>query len=411
MKLPSAPASLAMALVLGIAGAFASALPLAAGCDPRPDLARPEQAKPDLARPDQARPDQAKPGKAAPEQPEASRESHALARDLPADLMLRLKPLERPGRHIGGCFPGRHPDQGPRAWGRATQGSAWDPFDGVYYTLAARRDGAEAMRVMTWGDREQDRVFVADTKWEFGRFPHQGLALYRPAKDAPVRFFAQASVFEGKDRKAEAKAFVLNLLEWQKDRGAMAVAGSWTLFDAATHAPCQMNACLSPDGQTLVCRARRLADGVWVFGVWKTAALFAALEAKGAGAGPVDATGLAERVFASPWGTRNVALQSLATDGRLLYGLTSPADLKPHQIFVMDLHGRKVLERRPSFEGFEIEPRFHKRCVEAEGLFFARVAGELRLVMDVSLAVYDRPDENGMPSLKWTRINHYYVLF
>ncbi|MCR5259321.1 MAG: hypothetical protein K6E40_14330, partial [Desulfovibrio sp.] len=127
MKLPSAPASLAMALVLGIAGAFASALPLAAGCDPRPDPARPEQAKPDLARPDQTRPDQAKPGKAAPEQPKASRESHALARDLPADLMLRLKPLERPGRHIGGCFPGRHPDQGPRAWGRATQGSAWDP--------------------------------------------------------------------------------------------------------------------------------------------------------------------------------------------------------------------------------------------------------------------------------------------
>ena len=347
------------------------------------------------------------------EQPKITQETYALAKDLPLELKLRLKPLERPGRGIGGCFPGRHPEQGPRSWGRATQGSAWDPFDNVYYTLAARKDGAEFMRVMTWGDSERERVFVAETKWEHGRFPHQGLALYRPSREAPVRFFAQANVFEGKDRKDDAKAFVLNLLEWRKDRGAMDVLASWKLFDEAAHSPCQMNACISPDGKTLVCRGRRLADKVWVFGVWKTEKLLAALEAARARgeSGPVDAAALSERVFASPWGARNVALQSLATDGTLLYALNSPADLKPHEIFVMDLEGRKVLERRPSFEGFEIAPEFHKRCVEGEGLFFARVAGELRLVMDMSTAVYDRPDENGMPSLKWTRRNDYYVLF
>ncbi len=389
---PLALASLALALALGLAGASTPV------CAPAADAAGAGQAKP---------------GKAKPEKAKETQETYALAKNLPADFKLRLKPLEKPGRHIGGCFPGRHPDQGPRAWGRATQGSAWDPFDNVYYTLAARRDGAESMRVMTWGDREQDRVFVAETKWEHARFPHQSLALYRPSKDAPVRFFAQASVFEAKDRKVDAKSFVLNLLEWQKDQGTMAVLASWKLFDEATHAPCQMNACISPDGQTLVCRARRLADGVWVFGVWKTATLLKAMEGRDPAqpAQPIDAQKLCERIFASPWGTRNIALQSLATDGRLLYGLTSPADMKPHQIFVMDLEGRKVLERRPSFEGFEIAPEFHKRCAEGEGLFFAKVAGELRLVMDMSLAVYDRPDENGMPSLKWTRINHYYVLF
>ena len=104
-------------------------------------------------------------------------------------------------------------------------------------------------------------------------------------------------------------------------------------------------------------------------------------------------------------------MQSLATDGTLLYALCSPPDLTPHEIFVMDFEGRKVLERRPSLEGFEIAPELHKRYIEGEGLFFAKVAGKLSLIMDMSTAVYDRPDENGMPSLKWTRRNDYYVLF
>ena len=349
----------------------------------------------------------------APSPAPVNQETYSIARGLPAELSLRLKPLERPGQYIGGCFPGRNTNQGGRNWGRATQGTAWDPFDNVYYTLGARKDGAEFMRIMAWGDSETERVFIDETKWEFGRFPHQGLALYRPSKSAPVRFFAQANVFEGKDQRNPANAFNLNLLEWRRESRNMTKLATWQLFDPAVSSNCAMNVCISQDGRIIVCRSRRLADKVWFFGVWKTAKLLKALkESRARGnKGPIDARHLCERIFDSPWGTRNIALQSLATDGQLLYALNSPADMKPHQIFVMDLEGRKVLERRPSFEGFEIAPEFNKRCVEGEGLFFAKVGKKLRLVMDVSLSVYDKPDENGMPNPKWTRYNHYYVLF
>ena len=172
----------------------------------------------------------------------------------------------------------------------------------------ARKDGAEAMRVMTWGDSEQKRVFVAETQWEFGRFPHQGLALYRPFREAPVRFFAQANVNEAKDRKVNANAFIHNLLEWRRKEGRMTIVASWKLFDESVYAPCQMNVCISPDGKTLVCRARRQNDKVWLFGVWKTEKLFKALADQGTASKPVDAQGLCERIFASPWGARNVAM-------------------------------------------------------------------------------------------------------
>ncbi|MCR5562141.1 MAG: hypothetical protein K6F46_02040, partial [Desulfovibrio sp.] len=132
-------------------------------------------------------------------------------------------------------------------------------------------------------------------------------------------------------------------------------------FDPAISAGCSMNVCLSQDSRILICRSRRLSDKVWFFGVWKTEKLFQSLkESRARGNdGLVDARHLCERVFDSPWGTRNIALQSLATDGQFLYALNSPDDMNPHQIFVMDLEGRKVLERRPSFEGFEIAPGFN----------------------------------------------------
>ncbi|MCR5562140.1 MAG: hypothetical protein K6F46_02035 [Desulfovibrio sp.] len=98
------------------------------------------------------------------------------------------------------------------------------------------------MRVLAWGDNEKERVFLDESKWEFARFPHQGLALYRPSKSAPVRFFAQVNVFEGKEQKNPANAFNLNLLEWRRESKNMAKLATWQLFDPAISAGCSMNA-------------------------------------------------------------------------------------------------------------------------------------------------------------------------
>ncbi|MCR5259322.1 MAG: hypothetical protein K6E40_14335 [Desulfovibrio sp.] len=331
--------------------------------------------------------------------------------DLPAALHADLERLARvPGRHIGGSFPGAPSQADRRGWGRATQGSAYDPFDRVYYTLGSRQDGSSAMRVLTWGDGEEARTFVDATSFQYGRFPHQGLALYRPSAADPVRFFCCASQHEAKDREAKENTLVLNLLEWNKAAKTAEIAASWKLFDGKRYMPgFRMDPCVSPDGKWLVAQAKRIEDGKIAIGVWKVDRLLAA---KGQPGAAVDAAGLAERVFVSPWGTRNIAMQSLATDGRCIYALHSSPDLSPHSVYVMDMHGRRLLDRKPSTEGLELYPEFAKHSVEGESLFFAEVGGRTCLVMDVSLGVCNVKDEAGaIRKDKYSRYSHYYVLF
>ena len=74
---PLALASLALALALGLAGASTPV------CAPAADAAGAGQAKP---------------GKAKPEKAKETQETYALAKNLPADFKLRLKPLE-PKQH------------------------------------------------------------------------------------------------------------------------------------------------------------------------------------------------------------------------------------------------------------------------------------------------------------------------
>ncbi len=331
--------------------------------------------------------------------------------DLPAALHADLTRLSKVnGKHIGGSFPGTPGQADLRNWVRATQGSAYDPFDKVYYTLGSKQDGAAYMRVLKWGDTEEARTYVDATKFQYARFPHQGLALYRPSAADPVRFFCCGNQHEAKDKEVKENTQILNLLEWNKAAKTADLVASWKLFDSKTYmAGFRMDACVSPDGKWLVGQAKRNDDGKIAIGVWKIEKLLAA---KGQPGTVVDATGLAERVFVSPWGTRNIAMQSLATDGRCIYALHSSPDLSPHSVYVMDMHGRRLLDRKPSTEGLELYPEFAKHSVEGESLFFAEVGGRTCLVMDVSLGVCNVKDETGaIRKDKYSRYSHYYVLF
>ena len=311
-------------------------------------------------------------------------------RDDIAPILTTVKPLE-----IGGDYPNIYADN-PLRWPGATQGHFCDPYDKVLYFSREQSGGKIAMFAIRWSEREEERVLLATSPYEYNKWAHQSNSLYRPNVSCKPLFFAHNNVDTDAGVEDFTQKFKARLLSWDyKNSSEVTVLKNYKLFESDVFDEKQnLQMCVSIDSKYLIGKAvKRTGEGV--FRVWD-AAYVASMQDNG----EIDLTDkyLWETVTEEPYAFG----QGIYSDGRFIYGLGGSYTT---YITVFTLDGKRCFDYPSSDFRSDIYAAYSSQA-EPESLFWAPYYGRLEMFLAISHVVHDIADNPD----GWSRYNRYWGL-
>lgn len=280
----------------------------------------------------------------------------------------------------------------------AAQSMAYDPFDGILYVTHNHGNGA-SIQATRWSTG----AVLAESPVFFRTFGHQGLQLYRPTKDDPVRFLAVGSLYASdSDTTGDTEQYnILQLVSWDWSAPNTAtVIRSWKFWpeengqavipgiknglgETVNSAFLQSDIAVTEDRRHLAV-LRPAPDGGKNYAVFFRIPLAALMEApEGAAIGPLAPLFWTTRD--RPW----IYGQGIAADSQYLYALGSHQGATKHWISIFDINeGKLAFRRAASMEGtrYRLQDGYQMpHGIEAEAIGFLPRSGALHLCLAVSL--------------------------
>lgn len=106
-------------------------------------------------------------------------------------ILTTVKPLE-----FGGDIPNIYTDNVLK-WPGATQGHFCDSYDKILYFSQEQSGGKITMYAVRWSERENERILLNSSPYEFNKFGHQCNSLYRPnPSNKPLFFFPKQHIYK-----------------------------------------------------------------------------------------------------------------------------------------------------------------------------------------------------------------------